>query len=349
MLFCHYGSEQLARTANIPPQVTPLPLDPQKEDNPDWITKKPIIIDTICISFQDDFNKLLGLTTDDGKNIFTCEEIVSFKDYGGDFEYAKELASLKDKDGKLFFTGYDLVAFKHAGGTVEYARKFVSATNSDGRNFSGSQLPQFYKLGLDLEEIITFTDTLKPNALLIYPTHDGELGYFHKNYGAFRETASLELYQQLKNNYDLKVNVSSVEEEVYDALTVSKGFMFLMLAGHGTEKTLSLGENDLRSMNAEKDEKYTLDTSDSELEGYLQNLDPQATIFLGSCSNGKGGAGADNLANSIATWGKGRKVIAALEDLEVGKINMLIAYPFDVILQDRKGENDITYRISIGN
>ncbi|MDO8510556.1 MAG: hypothetical protein Q7S55_00160 [Nanoarchaeota archaeon] len=338
--FC--GGTQLIETVK-----TPQIQDPKE------IIATPLVLDPVCISAQEDFNPLSEYKTGSEDYYFTCEEILSFKEYGGTLEYAKELASLKNNEGKPFFTGYDIVAFKHAGGTAEYARKFVYAVNADGRPFSGSQLPQFYKLGLDLHEIITFTDTSKPNALIIYPTHDGELPPkprdkdYVDNYGAFRTAFALKFFHELQNAYDLKVRVSSVEDEVYDALKESKGFMFFMPTGHGGEKTLSLGENDLRTMQAEKDERYTLDTSDSELEQYLQNLDPKATIFLNSCSNGKGGPGADNLANAMAGWAKGRKVIAAQDDLWTHRITDFHPNSFDVILLDKSGEKDITYRTSI--
>ena len=340
--FC--GSTQLIGTTKT--------TETKTADQTETVTT-PLTLDPVCIFGQDSSNELSELKTADGDNFFTCEEMRSFTEYGGTLEYAKELASMKDIHGNIFFTGYDLVAFKHAEGTAEYAQKFLRAANPDGRPFSGSQLPQFYKLGLDLHEIITFTDTSKPNALIIYPTHDGELPPkprdkdYVNNYGAFRTAFALKFYQELQQAYDLKVRVSSIEDEVYDALKESKGFMFFMPVGHGGEKTLSLGENDLRTMLEEKDERYTLDTSDSELEQYLQNLDPKATIFLNSCSNGKGGAGADNLANAMAGWAKGRKVIAAQDDLWTNRITSFHPYPFDATLLDKAGEKDITYKVPI--
>lgn len=318
-----------------------------KNYDPMGITIPPIVLETMCISTSDNFNELSELKTASGENVFTCDEMIKFKEFGGTLEYARELASIKDFQGKPFFTGYDIVAFKQVGGTAEYARKFVSALNSDGRPFSGSQLPQFYKLGLELQEIVAFIDTPKPNALIIYPAHDGKLLFGSKTYGAFRADYGLDLYNKLREAYDIKVNVSSTEDEVYDALSASNGFMFFMIVGHGTEKTLSLGENDPGIANAEKDEKYALDTSDNELEQYLQYLDSLATIFLNSCSTGKGGLGADNLANAVAGWANGREVIAAKEELWNNRITNVHPYPFDATLLNESGEKDITYRVLV--
>ena len=184
----------------------------------------PLTLDPVCIFDQDGPHELSELKTAKGDNFFTCEEISSFTGYGGTIEYAKELASLKDIHGKPFFTGYDLVTFKHAGGTVEYARKF------NGSTFSGKQLPMLYSLGLSLDEIVHFHDTKKPNALLVYPAFDEEGAFFHKNVVDFFKNAQL--------FYDVKVIVSSREEEVYDALDASLGFEYFMATGHGGETGL---------------------------------------------------------------------------------------------------------------
>ena len=318
-----------------------------------------ITLELLCISVPGDtlFNNLSELKTVDGKDFFTCEEIIAFRNDGGTLEYATGLASMKDLSGKPFFTGYDIVAFKHAGGTVEYAKKFLSTLNSDGRPFSGNQLPQFYILGLEVKDIVTFTDTAKPNALLAYTAHDGELKSLQsreRNYGAFRTGQAIESYHELRKRYDIKTVVASVEDEIYDALDASKGFEFFMVSGHGTETTLSLGENDLRITKAEKDETYTLDTSDWELGWHLQHLNPAAVIFLYSCNTGSGKEKEENLANAVAEWADGRKVVAPTKVLRTGDVQIDNFYPFKATLfyseendlskpvQERKREN-ITY------
>ncbi len=347
-----YGTAKLNETTEV--------VKPDNHLSQKGIPTISITLELLCISVPGDtlFNNLSELKTVGGEDFFTCEESIAFRNDGGTLEYATELASMKDLNGKPFFTGYDIVAFKHAGGTVEYAKKFLSTLNSDGRPFSGNQLPQFYRLGLEVKDIVTFTDTAKPNALLAYTTHDGELKYLQsreeRNYGAFRTDQAIELYHELRKTYDIKTVVASVEDEIYDALDASKGSEFFMVSGHGTETTLSLGEKDLRITKAEKDETYTLDTSDWELGWHLQHLNPAAVIFLYSCSTGSGKEKEENLANAVAEWADGRKVVAPTKVLRTGDVQIDNFYPFKAALfyseekdlsksvQERKREN-ITY------
>ena len=135
-----------------------------------------------------------------------------------------------------------------------------------------------------------------------------------------------------------------ISETSTDALSP---WQFFTVAGHGTETTLSLGEKDLRTSKTEKDETYTLDLTDGELEQHLQHLDPKAVIFLNSCSTGKGGEGANNLANAFAILAKGREVIAAQDVLWAGRTTNLHSYPFNITLLDKEEKKDITYRVSI--
>ncbi len=292
--------------------------------------------------------ELASLKTAEGKYLFTCGDLAAFREAGGTGEYAAELASLPDGCGNVFFTaGYDIVAFKKSNGTVEYAKKFSSTACASELSFRGNQLPQLYSLGLDLKEVVGFVDTPKPDALVVYPTHDGI--YNDENYGAFRTISSVNLFKELQKAYDIKVVIASTENEVYDALGSRAGFKLFMLCGHGTKTTLSLGEKDLRIAAAEKDETYRIDPSDSELELKLQNLDPAAVIFLNSCSTAEGGEKEDNLANTVAKWAKGRKTIAATEVLWTHRVTTNIPYPLEVTLMDKEGKKNITYVISVFN
>lgn len=305
--------------------------------------------------------EMASLKSADRGCFFTCADIFAFRDFCGDMQYAKELASFRDAEGKNFFLGKELVAFTKAGGTTEYAKKFFSFKDHKGNNpFYGGQLPQLYRLGLNLEQVAKFDDTPKPNALLVYPTWDYPIGkiFDEKVYynGAFRDDYSLAFFKKVSETYDVKVVVASTEGEVYEALDSEADFKLFILSGHGTKTTLSLGEKDLRVSAPEKNETYTIDLSDSELEKHLQKLAPDAVIFLNSCSTAEGGAGEKNLANKVNLWAQGRKVIAPTKDLRTGDVQIDALYPFKVTLfyseeeecskpvQERKRE-DITYTI----
>lgn len=297
------------------------------------------LIGNLCENNKDNtyYKELASLKDDEGNAAFDCSEIITLQEQGVDIDYVKELAKMRDVCGDEFFTGYDIAAFNEVGGTVEYAQRFTSTANAHGYQFSGDKLPQLYALNLEVKDIVSFTDTEKPNALLVYGTSGGK---------TFRMPPALELYAKLGESYDLKVVVASVEGEVYAALDPQYNFELAMFSGHGTKTTLTLGDPDPhRGLTADK-EIYTLDTSDSELEIYLGYLHPKAVNFLNSCSTAEGGLGANNLANSFATWGRGRTVIAAQEILWNNAIRVKSMYPFDAILLNGEWDKDIALRIS---
>lgn len=285
--------------------------------------------------------RLSSLMDSDGKLLFSCSEKLTLLYKNVDIGYIEELANLKNPSGKNFFKGQEVIAYQQAGGTVEYASEFVSALDHNGNFiFRGNQMAQLYALGVKLDEATAFNDTPKPNALVIYPTTD--------QYGVFANADVISFYDQLKQAYDLRIEVAEQEQEVYTALEESVNFELLVLFGHGIKDSLSLGENDLRELPVEKNETYTLDVSDNELEKYLQYLHPSATIFLYSCSTGSGLEKENNLANKMASWAKGRTIIASQEVLQTNRVNVDSIYPLEVRLLDETGNKDITYVVSSG-
>ena len=71
-------------------------------------------------------------------------------------------------------------------------------------------------------------------------------------------------------------------------------------------------------------------------------------IFLYSCSTGSGWEKENNLANKMASWAKGRTVIASQEVLQTNRVNIDSIYPLEVRLLDEDGNKDITYVVSSG-
>lgn len=300
-------------------------------------------------NFKDPTVKELASLTDvDNAPVFTCEELFAYNTIGGSFEFAKELLSMKDSSGNSQFIGRDIFAYKEAGGTIEYAKKFLSATDSEGRNiFSGAQLAQLYSLNISMPEALGFNDTSKPNALLIYPASDNNPDVYGRYIGgSFRDSNHLNFFNELKKVYDLKVVVASEEDDFYTHLFSPAEFEFLLLAGHGSASSLTLSIKDSRILQEKENEKRDIDISDQELKNYFQNLAPQAVIFLYSCSTGEGSDNATNLANTIAKWARGRKVIAPKEVLGTSRVAINPFYPFDATLTDyNTGKRDITYKV----
>ena len=255
---------------------------------------------------------------------------------------------MKDSSGNPQFIGRDVFAYKEAGGTVEYAKRFLSVTDSEGKNiFTGAQIAQLYSLNISVQEALRFNDTPKPNALLVYPTSDNNPDLLVR-YGdsTFRNPDSRYFFNGMKQAYDLKTIVVSEEDQFYAQLFSPTEFEYLLLAGHGSASSLALSTKDPRRYLEKEDEKRDLDISDQELENYLQNLAPNAVIFLYSCSTGEGGDNAVNLANTLAKWAHGRKVIASKEPLYTNRVAVSSFYPFDVTLTDYEaGKRDITYTV----
>lgn len=260
--------------------------------------------------------RLSELTYSNLEPFFTCEDIVKYLWYGGSLEYAKEMASYRD-------------SFQH-------------------HRFYGAQLPQFFALGLTAEEILYFKDTEKPNALVVYPAYDiNGSGYE----GAFRTPEALKLFKHIRERYDVKIVVASLEEEVYEALTSGPKFDFGMFSGHGSPFDLRLGmtcppiSDPATGMTkkAVELESLIIDTGDFELNSLFDNFNEDAVIFLNSCSTAEGGDDLSNLANHVALFAWGRKVIASKAPFSASdvKIDPEKIYPFD--LRIVVGKVDETY------
>ncbi|OVE74480.1 hypothetical protein BVX95_02430, partial [archaeon D22] len=115
----------------------------------------------------------------------------------------------------------------------------------------------------------------KPNCLFVYPLSDHN--------GAFEDyEEALTFFQGIKNNYDVNILFAETESQVYDKLYELRNdnIELFVLSGHGTAKSISLGEEDLRVANAIKGEEYIVNTADTEFLKFLNYLSPKASIFL---------------------------------------------------------------------
>ena len=282
---------------------------------------------------------LSKITKKDGKPVFDSGNLMSsFLDAGGTIEFARELASLTDEQGNPSLDQRDMYHIQREGISLDRVREVHAARDAyDGSMFDGHTIYRFAQLGLDRNEV-NFRDTDRPNAIVIYPTNDWN--------GAFENEPARAFFHSIKDEYDVFVRIADTEEDVYRAISRVPDTELLILGGHGSEKTLSLGETDLGIREAEKkDERYTLDLSDQELGTYLSRLDPQAVIFLDSCSNAKGDNG-DNIADFIANMAGGRTVFAATEPFGAPNVTINQMHPFDITIESGYPDSgrDITYR-----
>ncbi|MBI5398499.1 hypothetical protein HZB03_03470 [Candidatus Woesearchaeota archaeon] len=209
-----------------------------------------------------------------------------------------------------------------------YTEQFKASMNvGGGQRFTDLQIRRFYQLKLSPDEVLHFHDTEKPNALLIYPSADGN--------GAFYDVSSQKFLANVKEKYDVGVLVATVEQEVYAAIDEIPTIELLVLSGHGTKDSLRLGErNPAEQKHANyRNEEFMIDLYDWKLLKHLDKLSPNATIFLNSCSTATGGKEADNLANFVSFAASRRKVIASKEDFKTQEINVVSRYPLELKIE----------------
>ncbi len=219
----------------------------------------------------------------------------------------------------------------------------IDTKDEDGDRLIRSKELKERKLFLFRYEEGQFEDTNKPNAVIVYPTNDRNT--------AFETPESMRFFGMIREKYDIRLVIAEKEEEVYKAIDSTPDIELLILGGHGSENSLSLGEEDPMLANGTKSEEYKLDLSDKEIAQYLKKLKPQAVIFLNSCSNAKGDENSDNLANFVIKNADGRKVIASKEPFSASNVHIKSLYPFDIqiikirysTLPVNEKEIDVTY------
>ncbi len=241
----------------------------------------------------------------------------------------KELESYVSTLRSLNFNCEDIQKYHHLGGTIDYATMFASAKDEKESAFSGSEIVRYFHLGLKLEEVLSFTDTPKPNAFFIYAQHDR---WNPRGRGfAFYTDDDRRLFSTIRGGYDVKIVVASTEIKIYEGIKSVPSIKFLYLGGHGEESGISLA--------SKGDEESILDINDYELAVPLQkNLDKDAVVLLDSCRTGLGGVGS-NFATFVSTLIPGRTVIAAQGKFEASGLQVTSIFPFDAIIYGLDGKN----------
>ncbi len=289
-----------------------------------------------------------------GETIFYGDYIAEFKGVGGTLDYARELLRLKNHKGEYQFDAYSIVEFKEEGGTVDYASVLSSVKDKNGESmYDGYYAFMFQYLGVSLEEIqrvleekedVIFKETDKPNAILFYAKYDYNWAIHSTD----------EIFAKIRPVYDIKVFVISTEDELYEGIASTEDIELLIIHGHGFQKHIVLGRGGQKQRRGKQifaipSDKFKIDTTDLELGGYLNKLNPKAVILLNSCSTGEGGKKADNLANFIwrlankdfiSKLFNKRKVYSALK--KSYGVEVIKAKPFKAKLKYKDGE-DITY------
>ena len=131
----------------------------------------------------------------------------------------------------------------------------------------------------------------RPLAVVIYPTADHNV--------VFRTND----ISKMTKGYFVRYYEVNDESEAIAALkdaTKRRKASLVVIGGHGTKTELSFGAPD-PAKNPIINERFYLDTGDrKDLAGIGSRIENDASIILHSCSNGKGGKAAANLANFMA-------------------------------------------------
>lgn len=291
--------------------------------------------------------ELAQLTDAEKLPLYRGSDLNFFLDAGIQPQEIIELSALRDGTGMPLLNAHDILGFKRADGTLGYARNLYSMLDNQGNPLlTGFQIFRYAQLSMKKEEIETFQDTKKPNAIVIFPAED------------YNEVFQLEsvttLFQKIKETYDVWVRFAITEQDVYDALLYVPDAELLVIGGHGSTKSLSLGGEEAETAWRRrgggkkvvgrgkqilgKREEYFIDVTDKEMGIYLSQLDPHATIFLISCSTGNGGTENNNLATFISDFAGERKVFASQESFTPSQIKINSLYPFDINIV-----KDVTY------
>jgi hypothetical protein len=166
------------------------------------------------------------------------------------------------------------------------------------RCFDGRSLYRFRQLGLSAAEALSFTDSPRPNAVVLFARADYN--------DEFENAASLRLFRAVHREYDVYVRLIGGEEEVDPALRAVPDVELLWIAGHGWKGSILLNDGD-----DPYDETQLLDTTDAELAGTLATLASDATVFLDACYTDAPRDGMVNLADYVRSLAPGRTVVAA--------------------------------------
>jgi len=330
-------TENLARlkTEKLEQKLTPLQFF--KKENLEYFKRKDI-----NISFEY-LQGLISIQDKQGKSIFTEEDIMNllFKrnEFGNLLEirkfpikYLQDLAEIKDEKGDLAFNGKDVVGLAIGKVPLEYAQDFA-AKKKDMPGITGFKIRRLYQLKFDKENAFKFEDTFKPNAIFVYPTRDPV--------ASFETLHSIIFFEIMQKHYDIRLVIAENENDLYRAIDKTPNVELLFLAGHGFKQRMLLGDQACSDIPEKDKERYQIDFSDTELSAYLKKLNPDAIIFLNSCSLAEGGKKAKNLANFIMNHADGRKVISSEIPFSSREIKVKSIYPFDakIILFGR----DFTY------
>jgi hypothetical protein len=188
-----------------------------------------------------------------------------------------------------------------------------------------------------LLELILAAALSQPKAVMTMPVYDTS--------GSFSRAAQSKLISQIESHYLTHMAEVGTEDELYR--TPVAGAKLLVIGGHGTPTSIALGGPD-DPCGVDCDEKRYIDRSDvEELRSFFNQLAPDATILLNSCSTAWNGE-ENNIAAVIKRAAGDRQVIAAGDWVPADWVRITSYEPFDAVIYTwdliGKTPRDVTVR-----
>jgi hypothetical protein len=264
---------------------------------------------------------------------------------------ARDLASISVR-GKRVFSGRSRVWYREADGTLEYAQWFAqSARNRPDSIANGNSVYLAHAMGISPKEFLDFNDTQKPDAVIIYPVYDDQFAFYDKD--------SIRFLQRIREEYDAKICVIG-DKRVLRTLKIPRA-SFLMLSGHGNGLKIILGDTGIKTPETPvaaiaevyapyKDcmreirrnpNRFELNVHDVDIKSLIDQLDPDATIYIDSCYGYAWGEEFVSFAPFIKSLAADRRVIAGRGMYLTKDVRVKSIYPFDIrIFSEGK---DVTY------
>lgn len=185
-----------------------------------------------------------------------------------------EVSLAKDSFGKDIFSHGQAYRFHKSGYSLDYAKKLSN------RGYSGFEIYRRAQMDLTLEETLNFTDTDRPDCVVLmttkHNTPDDEMNKGgHYTYDHFNTGKACEFFIELQKHYDVWVEFVKNKGDIRDAMRKVAHPDLLILAGHG----LSDGPGMSRSLDVDKDSEYFMK--------YVDKINQDGVLLLYSCLNAK--------------------------------------------------------------
>lgn len=210
---------------------------------------------------------------------------------------------ITNQNGDMYFNGRDIVRLLEHDVPIEYIAKCAQ------KGLNAATIMYYFKAGFDPDQT-DFTGNNKPKLLALFPSDDpGDL----IGAKAFSDPYTFQLLKNYTAAYDLKVRAISSVVDLYNELDQVDDIYFLILGGHGGQKSIRFGASDIK-YGIEIDENIaSLTPTHRPLSEHLSRLTSLRYILLDACLTGKGRKDADNMVNFIAESAPGVTVIGPTE------------------------------------